>query len=736
MSIISEYYKSFSECEPAIDFADSIVDLCCWVLHSLDKRDEKKGFSAVEMSEDDIPSRELGFRVMPMVYRKKRPATRKKRPATPKRETMVEFYDVFNGTSQKVPMTETFEYVPIPDGMFPANVPVADVTWSSSNGASLCFAYNLNLGEVYYANGIGVMYANRGTRLYTWRKRPHILAFNWITGKAYEIPIPVEKLMEALPRATWYSCSSGLAEDHLALCQIESKLANKWALCTPVFNWLEQIYDFPTNYLRTIADAYSEYLRIVRGFSYKIPLGNLYYSLAGLLVYFGNLFQSVLQTLSNCSWFLPLLIYTINMGSPMPQKYNSIRNWLGITKPIYKKLFSEKDEKKFVFFMCMRMHEPNVSYEVFERVYKKVELLDKELSENALSDPAFCYGGSKTVAIRGPRGRKLFQTKSLPASMAFYMDHRLHKSISINHYYKWLLDECYIMAKSERYSRDAYICGLVQKTTVDFNRMAQEIMPGASFTLPHNVDAAHDAMLVNFNKIKADAGDNITDTVALAACYRYRPLYSCSTGRYIFSAPLCASDLYEEGIQLNHCVGSYAKDIIAARGSMLIVFMRYRKSPSKSLITVQLNRATGGNYYISEAAGAGNRPLNKSEKEHLQSWLVSFNGIVSDTYGKKREDISVMPYLDGWLKWATGQKMSKSVISDVITLDPEKAALHVAQAYFAELKDRADKYSDQGGVLNVDDYINIRLAALYGYCVNSPCLRVEDFISIAKKGTI
>ena len=69
MSIISEYYKSFSECEPAIDFADSIVDLCCWVLHSLDKRDEKKGFSAVEMSEDDIPSRELGFRVMPMVYR-------------------------------------------------------------------------------------------------------------------------------------------------------------------------------------------------------------------------------------------------------------------------------------------------------------------------------------------------------------------------------------------------------------------------------------------------------------------------------------------------------------------------------------------------------------------------------------------------------------------------------------------------------------------------------------------
>lgn len=735
MSIISEYYRDFCGYSPTMDFSDTIVDLCCYIIHSLNKRDEKDkaapkyGFTPVGMAMEDLPGYELGFRALPMVYRVKR-------ARTAKRGAMIDFYDVFKGTSQRVPSMGHFDCVPIPEDMFPFGMPVADVTWSCSNGMFLSLAYNLELGEVYYVKGIGLSYRGKGIRLYTCREDQYILAFNWITGSSYEIPIPDECLIAAMPHETWVARRAGTVKEHRTLCQIKSKDASKWALSTPIYNWLEQIYDLPTDYLTTIAKAYGEYVVESRGYAgtaeYQIPIYNLYYGLAALLVYFGNLFQSILQSLTTCRWFLPLLLSSINMGSPMPQKYNSIRQWLGITKPIYKKLFGEEDEKMFVFFMCMRMYDQSVSYEVFERVYKKVESLDKELSENARTDPDFRYAWHKPVVIRGPRGRKLFQTQKLPETMAFYTAHRLHNSISLNHFYKWLLDECYTMVKSGRYDRDTYICGRVQRTTRDFNRMAREIMPNASFTLPHNVDAAHDAMLVNFNKIKSDAGDNIRDTVALAACYQYRGAMNSSGLKYTMSIPLCASDLYEEGIQLNHCVGSYAKDIIAARGSMLIMFMRYVKSPSKSLVTVQLNRATGGQYYVSEAAGAGNRPLNKYEQEFLDTWLPIFNDQVSSLYGKKKSEISMLPYLQKWLKWATGKEMSKSVIADILPLDAEHAALHVAHSYFTDLKERAEKYAEQGGALLEGDYINIRLAALYGYCVSSSPRSVNDFITLAK----
>lgn len=73
-------------------------------------------------------------------------------------------------------------------------------------------------------------------------------------------------------------------------------------------------------------------------------------------------------------------------------------------------------------------------------------------------------------------------------------------------------------------------------------------------------------------------------------------------------APKAGADLYEEGIKLNHCVGAYTRDVMAARGSMLIYFLRKAKSPKEPLVTVQINRSKekgGDAFYLFEIAGKG-----------------------------------------------------------------------------------------------------------------------------------
>lgn len=711
MSIISDYYKFYRGGEPSIDFEDTIraaISLLITKIQERDARDDvavtKPWFTAVE--DITIPDEDFGFKIMPAVYRKERKS---------KGKWYEEIYDVYSTKSVKREDRSEFEPV---EGIFPPQTIYSDVTFSSRNQMGVCLLYNLELGEAYYLSNTAFVSVGKRIKLVCGRAEKVIYSFNWITGKAYTIPFPEYTELFPTAKKCW-------KETEYALEEIKAKDVPQATINCPLFGMLEAIYNRPENMLKSIKAAYEELGWFIESAQ------AMTYHLASLLVYTGNLFQSLLQTLDKSHWFLPLLMRSLNMGNPMKQQFSNIRNWLGLSKPIYDKLLAEPNEKRFVFFMCMKMYDSNVSYETFENVYEKVLKLDVELSENADKSPYHsCYS---PVHIKGPYGRRLFTTTELPRSMYFYSKHSLYKTISINHYYKWLLSECYLMVKLGKHDRDAYIYGIIEKLTEDHNRMAKEIIPNAKFTLPHNVEASHDAMVVNFNKINLDTADESAEqTAKLAACYRNKNWDFTRDKTYCMSAPLCANDLYQEGIDLNHCVGSYANDIINARGSMLIFFMRYRRHPNRSLVTVQVNRMKDGTYFVAEAAGEGNRSLNENEKKYLESWMSLFNGYCKGIIHEKPSIHRTMNAISLWCAWAVGKPLSVTTIGScaATATGTNEAVLLIAKKSIDDIKARAEKYIKDGGTMSLETYMSIRLAAMYGFCADTKGMSLTDFLSL------
>lgn len=461
---------------------------------------------------------------------------------------------------------------------------------------------------------------------------------------AEEAGIPVEELIEHE-----FGSKAKKTGVSFALCsneKMEKHLADNYALlpCVETFTFIEDVYALPRNALqKTSLDQIERFYA-----NYRREFNTIAFGLFITLAYTRNLFQCILQTWNLNNWLLPLILSSIRLGRPMKENYRSIPQWFNIPKPDYKALTSEPDEAKFVFYLCMNQFAPT-SMKVFEKTYAKVLELSELCDENKKSTVYMSRGipvdwYKKSVAIKSNRGRILLRTYSLPDTMSFYMGHNLQKhGLSINHYFKWLIDECYLAAHSDRpeIDRETHICGLVEHNTEDYNRMAKQISPKVPFTLPHNVCVAHDNMVTNYNKIMAERRSSTAEVdtdfaYKLAACYRgadadaVAPIADrwnpeCDE-KYIMIEPKKPADVYDEGIVLNHCVGSYCNDIIAARGSMRIYFMRPRRFPNHNLVTVQVNRlAATGEYYISEAAGKANRKLTAEEDEYLQYWIKAYN---------------------------------------------------------------------------------------------------------------
>lgn len=76
---------------------------------------------------------------------------------------------------------------------------------------------------------------------------------------------------------------------------------------------------------------------------------------------------------------------------------------------------------------------------------------------------------------------------------------------------------------------------------------------------------------------------------------------------YVVIAPRTSKDVKDEGTSLDHCVASYIKNIID--GETQIFFLRKKKEPFKSLITVEVRN---GN--IIQTGGFHNRELSKGEE--------------------------------------------------------------------------------------------------------------------------
>ena len=161
---------------------------------------------------------------------------------------------------------------------------------------------------------------------------------------------------------------------------------------------------------------------------------------------------------------------------------------------------------------------------------------------------------------------------------------------------------------------DAYSQGIVKideyfwKTYEDYLSMQIKIFGKIKEKYPKYLKTEHDVMAlkVNMSEIVAKC-ENFADRSAEISDLAY------SGKKYSIVIPDTPQQLADEGINLSHCVGSYADRII--NGDCHILFLRKTHAPDQSLVTLQLCRNR-----INQAEGNHRRRINEEERKFLKIW--------------------------------------------------------------------------------------------------------------------
>lgn len=87
---------------------------------------------------------------------------------------------------------------------------------------------------------------------------------------------------------------------------------------------------------------------------------------------------------------------------------------------------------------------------------------------------------------------------------------------------------------------------------------------------------------------------------------------------YKFIYPSCTQDIKDEAVQQNNCVASYIDKVID--GACHILFLRYKDSPDKSLVTIEVR-----NGKIVQALQRYNTPLTKEQQEVVNKYNLWYS---------------------------------------------------------------------------------------------------------------
>ncbi len=97
-------------------------------------------------------------------------------------------------------------------------------------------------------------------------------------------------------------------------------------------------------------------------------------------------------------------------------------------------------------------------------------------------------------------------------------------------------------------------------------------------------------------------------------------LYQGTSGRYVFIAPTCKQDFLDEAQMQQNCLASYINKFI--NGDCIIMFMREKKDPTQSLVTIELRKDNDGNYtLLNQKYQSRNRQCTPEQSDAIDSWL-------------------------------------------------------------------------------------------------------------------
>jgi hypothetical protein len=154
----------------------------------------------------------------------------------------------------------------------------------------------------------------------------------------------------------------------------------------------------------------------------------------------------------------------------------------------------------------------------------------------------------------------------------------------------------------------------------DYARMCK-VMGREYEKYPKSLKKVHDIAQMNY-QVRDDATktQQFTRIVELEG---YKML-EYKDREYVVVIPQSPKDLIDEGSNLSHCVASYVDDVI--NGKCKIVFLRSKKEPDVSLVTVEVRGNT-----IRQVKGKRNRRPSEEEMAFISKWAKK-KGLLVNIY--------------------------------------------------------------------------------------------------------
>jgi hypothetical protein len=139
----------------------------------------------------------------------------------------------------------------------------------------------------------------------------------------------------------------------------------------------------------------------------------------------------------------------------------------------------------------------------------------------------------------------------------------------------------------------------------DYARMMKEISPKFD-KYPRHFLTTHKIASRNYNRLKHEFDENKFKN-------RINPEMERTFEKFCFIYPKCIQDIKDESVQMSNCVSSYVQKVID--GQCDILFLRYKDSPDKSLVTIEVC-----NGKIVQALQRYNHPLTTEQREIVDKW--------------------------------------------------------------------------------------------------------------------
>lgn len=143
------------------------------------------------------------------------------------------------------------------------------------------------------------------------------------------------------------------------------------------------------------------------------------------------------------------------------------------------------------------------------------------------------------------------------------------------------------------------------KELEDYAKMMKEISPKFD-KYPKHFLTTHKIATRNYNRLKHQFDEEKFKN-------RIDPDMEHIFDKFCFIYPKCIQDIKDESVQMSNCVSSYVQKVID--GQCDILFLRYKDSPDKSLVTIEVR-----NGKIVQALQRYNHPLTAEQKEVVDKW--------------------------------------------------------------------------------------------------------------------